>query len=941
MDENRLFLLDGMALVYRAHFAFAARPIMTSYGLNASAVLGFANTLVELLQKEKPTHLAVVFDTSAPTARHELFPEYKAQREAMPEDLSKAIPHVKRLVEAFHIPVIALDGYEADDVIGTLARQAEREGNFVTFMVTPDKDFAQLVDEKTFIWKPGSKGAEREILGVPEIRERWGVERPEQVIDILGLWGDAADNIPGVPGIGEKTAKALIAEWGSVENLIAGADRLKGKQKEKILAHAEQARLSRRLAVIQTDVPLDVPLESLKVRPLNAEAVKALLVEFEFNSLGRRLFGGEFKAGRGFHLREAAGASVPAEAGPRPDELPFDDAEAAPAESPKPVAAELKTLETTPHRHTVADTAKKRQDAVARARKAGLAGFHLDWTGPDPRSARIRGVALAPAEHEAFFLTNAPESVLLEELAPLLRKADMILTGYDLKESVQILKLANAPVECGIFDTMLAHALIEPERRPSPQYLAEALLGYTLSAGEKPPAKPDGQLLMPELEEDAAAGERAMERADVALRLLPLLKPRLAEAKQERVFYDIESQLLPVLAEMEATGVLLDPEVLREASVKLEKEIRRLEQSVYERAGQTFNLNSPKQLGEVLFDKLKLVEKPKKTKTGQYMTGEDVLAELAPRHPVVAELLAFREATKLKNTYVDALPEAVSPRTGRVHTTFSQVLAATGRLSSINPNLQNIPIRTEQGRAIRKAFVAPGPAWRLLSADYSQIELRVMASISGDEGMISAFREGLDIHTATAAKVHNVPLEEVTAAMRRVAKMVNFGIIYGISSFGLAQRLGIARAEGARIIEEYFAKYPGVKAFMDRAIEEAKACGYVETLTGRRRWVRDINSANANVRKGAERVAINTPIQGTAADMIKIAMVNVHRWLKEEKLKTRMLLQVHDELVFEAPVEEIPRVREGVAKLMRDALPLAVPVVVEFGEGADWFEAHA
>ena len=924
MDSKRLFLLDGMALVYRAHFAFAVKPIMTSYGLNASAMLGITNTLVELITKEKPTHLAMVFDTSAPTARHERFPAYKAQRQEMPEDLSVAIPHVKRLMEAFRIPVLVLDGYEADDIIGTLAKRAESEGGFTTFMVTPDKDFAQLVDERTFMWKPGRQGGDHEVIGVEQVRTNWLVERPIQVIDVLGLWGDTSDNIPGVPGVGEKTAKSLIQQFGSIENILANPDKLKGKQKENLTNFADQARLSRDLATIQLDVPIDIELEDLIRMPMNDEAVQALLVEFEFNAVGRRLFGGNFKAGRGFHRRgEIADPNVePAAEGP-------------------PVAAVLQTHETVPHAWKIADTAQSRAVALAKAKAAGTIGFAVDWHGADARASEIRGIILATAAHEAFYLTGADSAVLTAECASVLADSEMTLTGHDLKESIQVLLLHGAaPVQAGIFDIMLAQALIDPEQKASLDYLSEALLGYTLTVPKALEAS--GQMLMPGMEpEDTTRPDRLMERADLALQLKPLLQPKLHALEQDRVFYEIESPLVAVLAGMEAAGIKLEPGVLSVIGTRLEKEIAQLELSVYEKAGRKFNLNSPKQLGEVLFDQMKLIDKPRKTKTGQYMTGEDVLAELAGEHPVVADLLAYREASKLKSTYVDALPQTVARRTGRVHTTFHQVGAVTGRLASNNPNLQNIPIRTEAGRGIRRAFIAPGPGWSLLSADYSQIELRVMASICRDAHMMEAFEQGIDIHTATAARVHGVTVEGVTSDMRRTAKMVNFGIIYGISSFGLAQRLGIPRSEGQRLIDEYFVQYPGVKRYMENTIEDARQCGYVETITGRRRYLRDINSGNVNIRKAAERNAINMPIQGTSADMIKIAMVRIADALRSGGHATRMLLQVHDELVFEVPDAESEAIRGLIPGLMQDALPLAVPVVVELGQGADWFTAHA
>ncbi len=914
-----------MALIYRAHFAMM-RPILTSYGMNTSALYGFTNVLLNLIKEEKPTHMAVVFDTQAPTARHVEFPAYKAQRDEMPEDLSKALPHMKRIIEAFRIPVLAMDGYEADDIIGTLARRAENDG-FTTFMVTADKDFAQLVDAHTFIWKPGRQGNEHEIIGIPEVQAHWLVERPEQVIDVLGLWGDASDNFPGVPGIGEKTAKALIKEWGSIENILANTDKLKGKQKENLITHADSARLCRKLATIWLDVPVKETLDELARCAPNDELLKALLVEFEFSGIGKRMYGEDFKAGRGFHRRAE-------EAAPVVD----DDLFAAMTPEAAPAAGKLRTLADTPHTYEIADTAETRAAVLKLIAQRKEAGFCLDTEGPNPRDASIRGIAVSTDTGKAFYLTGADTAVLVHELSAHL--SGVLLTGHDVKESLQVLHLAGVELPCTFFDTMLAQALIEPEQRQSLTYLCEALLGYT--PGTQTKVEKSGQMLMPGLDEDTAPerGEQAMERADMALQVADKLRPQLVAHKLERVFYDIEAPLIPVLAGMEAAGIAIEVSVLRETSVVLEKQIHELEAAVYAAAGKRFNLNSPKQLGQILFDEMKLIEKPKKTKTGQYMTGEDILAELAGEHRIVADLLAYREASKLKSTYVDALPNDVSRRTGRIHTTFHQAGAATGRLASNNPNLQNIPIRTEQGRAIRKAFVAD-PGRIFLSADYSQIELRVMAALSADPAMMEAFHQGEDIHQATAARVFGVPAAEVTSDMRRTAKMVNFGIIYGISAFGLAQRLGIARSEGARLIDEYFVQYPGVKNYMDRTIELAREKGHVETMTGRRRHFRDINSANAMIRKAAERTAINTPIQGTAADMIKLAMVHMAAKLKVSGLKCRMILQVHDELLFELPESELPAAKELVSKTMRDALKLSVPVVVEMGSGRSWFEAHA
>lgn len=924
-SSRRLFLLDGMALVYRAHFAFIARPIRTSGGMNTSAIFGFVNVLIDLIRNEKPTHLAVVFDTSAPTQRHVEYPAYKAQREEMPEELSRALPHVKRMIQAFNLPVLTLDGWEADDIIGTLARRAEAEGGYTTWMVTPDKDFAQLVDAQTYIWKPGRQGSDHQVLGVPEVCAEWSVERPEQVIDVLGLMGDAVDNIPGIPGFGEKTAKALIGQFGSVENVIANVDKLKGKQQEKVREHAEQARLSRRLATIDIAAPVPVQLDELQVREMDDAAVQSLLVEFEFNQLGKRLFGKDFQAGRGFTTRTDE---------PREEGDLFESGTVAPAPP-----AILKSLADRAHKYEVITKPDKRRAAVEKLKASPEVAISVDADSDDPRMAGIRGIALTARADEAVYLTGASTADLAEEVAPLLQHEGLCLTGHDVKSDLEILLIAGVECRARIFDTMIAQALIEPEQKISLSYLSEAHLGLSLTPAEAK-TETSGQMLMLDAMDDRV-GERVMERADIALQVAAKLRPLLGSRKAERVFYEIESPLVPMLADMEAAGIALDTAVLREISARLEKEIAALEEAVYAGAGTKFNLNSPKQLGQVLFDQLKLIDKPKKTKTGQYVTNEEVLAELAPDHKVVADLLAYREATKLKSTYVDALPEAVCRRTGRVHSTWLQAATATGRFASHNPNLQNIPIRTEAGREIRRAFIAGNPDCVLVAADYSQIELRIMAALSGDPHLLQAFVSGEDIHRATAAHVYGVPLAEVTGDMRRSAKMVNFGIAYGISSFGLAQRLGIRRSEGAKLIDDYFAKFPGIRGFLEKTIADTKEHGFVETLTGRRRYLPDIRSANMTVRKGAERIAVNHPLQGTAADMIKIAMNRIFAAFRTQGLKTRMLLQVHDELVFEMPVSErdtaIPLIRE----IMRDALPLPVPIGVEIGEGRSWYEAHA
>jgi DNA polymerase-1 len=837
---------------------------------------------------------------------------------------------MKRLIEAFNIPVISMDGYEADDLIGTLARRAESSG-FSTFMVTADKDFAQLVDSRTFIWKPGRQGSGHEIIGVPEVCSQWQVSQPSQVIDVLALWGDAADNFPGVPGIGEKTAKSLISQWGSLENLLANTDQLKGKQKENLVAFADQARLCRRLATIWLDCPLDISLDDLVIRPFDEDTLRSLLVEFEFTSIGKRLFGDDFRAGRGFHRRNDS----PADSAPAPD----DDLFTSSSSAESPTSPGLRNLASTPHSYHIASSPAERAAALSKLATRREAACAFDWDGPNLRDASVSGIALSFDPASAIYLTGAPHSTLLTEFSAALD--GVLLSGYDLKPALQILALEGLPGPAVCFDAMLAQAVTDPEQPQSLTYLSEARLGY--SPGSARSAESSGQLLMSGLDESSAdaRANAAMERADVSLQLAAALRPLLLSQNLEKVFYDIESPLLHVLASMEAAGIRVDASILRASSGILESQIAQLETAVISAAGTRFNLNSPKQLGQILFEHLKLADKPKKTRTGQYVTSEDVLSELSGAHPIVADLLAYREASKLKSTYVDALPSEISRRTGRIHTTFLQASTSTGRLASNHPNLQNIPIRSDQGRAIRKAFIPASPDMIFLSADYSQIELRVMASLSGDPAMIDAFHMGADIHTATAARVFGVSTDEVSPDMRRTAKMVNFGIIFGISPFGLAQRLGIPRPEGARLIDEYFIQYPGVRNYMDQTIADARSRGWVSTLTGRRRPLRDIASANATVRKAAERTAINTPIQGTAADMIKLAMVHMHRDLRSSGLRARMILQVHDELLFELPASELEPLSSLVSRVMREALPLAVPIVVEMGHGTSWFEAHA
>ncbi|MFM1945507.1 MAG: polymerase [Verrucomicrobiota bacterium] len=930
--QRHLVLLDGMALVYRAHFALIQRPIVTSRGVNTSALYGFTQTLLELRDSQGATHLAVAFDTAAPTRRHEEYPEYKAQREEMPEALVDALPQVRRMLEALRVPVLSLDGYEADDLIGTLVLRAEREG-FRSLMVTPDKDFGQLVTERTRLYRPGRMGTKPEVMGPEEVCSRWGIERPEQVIDLLGLMGDASDNIPGVPGIGEKTAAKLIGQFGSVEGLLGRLGELKGKVRENLETHREQAVLSKHLATIDRDVPLEVDWADLEVKEPDLEALRGVLVEFEFNSLGRRFFGEDFKAGRGF-VAEAGPSEVPVE------ERGGDSAVGG-VVVPE-VAVELRTRGDVKVDYVVVESESALRKLVERLRGVGVLGVAVGPESAVPRLARLSGVALSAGAGEAWWVPfpsgAAGRERFREVLRPLLEDEATEKCGHELKSDLAMLRGEGLGLAGRLFDVSLAHALVAPELRHSLAFMAESRLGYSpmavavASGGQ-------GELGLG-LEEDGLVGERAMERADLVLQLRGLLEVDLGDRGQERVFREMEMPLVPVLVGLEAEGVRVDAGALREFSEQLAGSMAAEERRIHELAGEEFNVNSPKQLGEVLFERMKLLSKPKKTRTGQYATDEQTLLMLAGDHEIVRRLLEYRTASKLRSTYAEALPAAIDSRTGRIHTTFQQLLTATGRLSSQNPNLQNIPIRTELGQEIRRAFVPRDEEHLLLSADYSQIELRIIAALSREAGLLEAFERGVDVHTATAARVFGVTEEGVTAEMRKKAKMVNYGIAYGISAFGLAQRLGIPRKEAASIIEHYFGQFAGIRAFMDRTIEGCRQRGYVETVTGRRRYLPEIDSRNATIRGAMERNAINAPIQGTAADMIKLAMVKIAGELGRCGLRTKMVLQVHDELLFDVVKSERGEVERLVEEAMRTALPLDVPIVVDVGVGRTWLEAH-
>lgn len=935
MNNKKLFLLDGMALIYRAHFALSKNPRFTSSGINTSAVMGFANTLMEVLKKEKPSHIAVVFDTAAPTERHIEFEAYKAHREAMPEDLSKALPYVVKLIEGFNIPVITMDGFEADDIIGTMAKEAERQG-FQVYCMTPDKDFAQLVSENIFIYKPARMGNEMEILGVKEVLAKWEIENVLQVIDILGLWGDAVDNIPGIPGIGEKTSKLLIKQYGSMENIIAHSHELKGKQRENVENFAEQGLISKKLATIILNVPVEFDESKLILEEPSRELLEPLFAELEFRTIGKRVFGEDFSVNDGKNTtnqQDLFGNNV---------EVKRKDFNEQPSLFDTPIDA--KNISNTPHEYFLIDTREKRNELIDLLLKQPSVSFDTETTGTDANLADLVGLSFSIKVGEGYYIplsaVREEAQLIVNEFRVVLENESIIKIGQNIKYDMLVLKWYDVQVKGKLFDTMLAHYLIDPDTRHGMDVLSENYLGYTpISITTLIGAKGKNQGTMRDVSVVDVV-DYAAEDADVTLQLANVFEPLLHEKNAIKLAEEIENPLIYVLADIEKEGVKIDVDTLIAYSAELQIEITKAEQSVYEKAGLKFNLASPKQLGEVLFDHLKLDPKAKKTKTGQYQTGEDVLTLLAHKSDIVQDILDFRQLQKLKSTYVDALPLMVNPKTGRVHTSYNQAVAATGRLSSNNPNLQNIPIRTERGREVRKAFIARDENHILLSADYSQIELRIIAEISKEENMLDAFNKGIDIHTATAAKVYGIAIEDVDSTQRRNAKAVNFGIIYGQSAFGLSQNLNIPRKEAAEIIEQYFTQYPGIKRYMSDTMNFARENGFVETIMGRRRYLRDITSANQTVRGFAERNAINAPIQGSAADMIKIAMINIHAEMKAQNLKSTMTMQVHDELVFDVLKTEKEAMKAIISDKMTNAIKLSVPIVVEIGEGDNWLAAH-
>ncbi len=935
MNHKKLFLLDGHALVYRAHYAFIGRPLINSKGMNTSAVAGFVRTLWDLIRNEHPTHLAVSFDLPTPTFRHEMFPEYKANREEQPEDITFAIPYIQAILEGFKIPVVTLDGYEADDVIGTLAKQAEKDG-YTVYMVTPDKDYAQLVTDNVLIYKPSRSGNGIEVWGIKEVCENWGIKRPEQVIDILGLQGDSVDNIPGIPGIGPKTAAKLLEEYDSVENLLANANKLKGKQKESVETFAEQALLSKKLATIDIEAPIQFDPHAFEIEPYDKDRLAEIFKELEFRTLARQILGEE--------ENPVPGPSSPP--GMQGSLFPEEPVQQQRHASPPPAhSVAEKTIADVTHAYHLTDTPEKRAKLIGMLSEQFAFCMDTETTGIDPNLAELVGLSFSVKPHEAFYVpvpANQDEAKkVVHEFKTVLENPDIQKIGQNLKYDAIVLKWYGIEVKGPVFDTMLAHYLLEPELRHNMDYMAETYLKYqTIHIDQLIGKKGAQQRTMRDVPVDQVS-EYACEDADITLQLKDYLAPRLEKEGLNDLYRKMEEPLIRVLADMEYHGVKVDSDYLNRYSLELDKEIIELEKKIYESAGTRFNIASPKQVGEVLFDRLKIPYRWQKTKTGQYSTDEDKMSELSHEHPVIELILSHRGLTKLKSTYVDALPKMVNPRTGRIHSSFNQALAATGRLSSNNPNLQNIPIRTPEGAKVREAFVPENDDYLILSADYSQIELRLIAEISGDEAMLEAFQAGQDIHSATAARVFGVPFDQVTKEQRYRAKTVNFSIIYGAGALNLSRQLDISRSEAKDLIDNYFKQYSGLKNYMEKTVDDARKKGFVNTLMGRRRYLRDIDSRNGVMRSHAERNAINTPIQGTAADLIKLAMIDIHELLTKGNYQTKMILQVHDELIFDAHKNEIDTLKPLIEDKMKHAMPnLRVPIVVEMGVGENWLEAH-
>ncbi len=919
---EKLFLLDAYALIYRAYYAFIKNPRINSKGLNTSAVMGFVNTLNEILTKENPTHIGVAFDHGK-TFRDDAFPEYKAQRESTPEDISASVPIIKDIIRAMNIPVLQADGFEADDVIGTLATKAGLAG-IATYMLTPDKDYGQLVRDNVFIFRPRHGGG-YETMGPAEVNEKYGLTSPSQVIDLLALMGDSADNFPGCPGVGPKTATKLIAQFGSIDNLLNNTSQLKGKLRENVEEHVDDIRMSQFLATIRTDVPIELYLDELKITAPDADRLKKIFSELEFKSLADKLLKKDKQIKKEVNKQLDLFAEIPPE-----------DTE----EQKKPT---LEGLKSTPHEYQLIDNEADMRKICENFSSAKIFVLDTETTSTDPIDAELVGLSLCVEEGKAFYVPVPEDKVEAQKIVdifrPLFESTTIMKVGQNIKYDMEVLMRYGVTLAAPMFDTMIAHYVLQPEQRHGMDYLAETLLGYeTIHIDTLIGPRGKGQKSMREVPPTLVC-DYAAEDADVTMRLYNVLKPRLKEAGVEQLFYEIEMPLVPVLAQMEVNGVRIDTDALAETSRAFSERMRQIEQDIYKEAGHEFNIASPRQVGDVLFGEMHIVEKPKKTKTGQYVTSEEVLQQLRTKAPIVGKILQHRGLKKLLGTYVDALPKLINPRTGHIHTSFNQAVTATGRLSSSDPNLQNIPVRGEDGKEIRRCFI-PEPGSLFFSADYSQIELRVMAHLSGDEAMIEAFREGYDIHAATAARIYKEEIGDVTRDQRTKAKRANFGIIYGITVFGLAERLEISRDEARKLIDGYFETFPRVRDYMERAKELARERGYAETFFHRRRYLPDITSGNATVRNFAERNAINAPIQGSAADIIKIAMVRIARRFAEEGIRSKMILQVHDELNFSVLPEEKEQVERIVIEEMQNAYPLRVPLVADSGWGTNWLEAH-
>lgn len=931
MSDKKLFLLDGHALVYRAHYAFITRPLINSKGLNTSAITGFTRTLWDLMRSQNPTHIAVAFDPPSPTFRHEMFTEYKANREEQPQDITLAFPYIKSIVEAFNIPIVMVQGFEADDVIGTLSKQAEKEG-FTVYMVTPDKDYAQLVSDNIYMYKPSRQGNGVDILGVKEILEKWEIQRVDQVIDILGLQGDSVDNIPGIPGIGAKTAVKLLAKFDTVEGLIENADQLKGKQKEKVIEFAEQGLLSKQLATIDLEVPIQFDAKAYEIEPFNREKLTELFKELEFRSLSKQILGEpeapKVAGKQGSLFDEAATESTPIKVRPIPAHSMAD-----------------KNIENTPHEYHLVESPEERTKLIKLLSQQKSFCFDTETTAIDANQAELVGMSFSVKTHEAYYVPVPSDQEearkIVGEFKAVFENKTIGKIAQNIKYDAIVLKWYDVELKGPFFDTMIVHYLIEPGLRHNMDYLSETYLKYqTVHIESLIGKRGKNQLTMRDVAVEKVK-DYAAEDADITLQLKEYLEPKLEEEGLKELYETMEAPLVKALIDLEFEGVKIDSGLLEDYSVELGKEIDEAEATIYKTAGVRFNIGSPKQVGEVLFDRMQIPYRWRKTKTGQYSTNEEKLTELAVDNPIVDHILRHRGLMKLRSTYVDALPRMVNPRTGRIHSSFNQALAATGRLSSQNPNLQNIPVRTPQGAKVREAFIPRSEDYVLLAADYSQIELRLIAEISGDKAMLEAFTAGQDIHAATAARVFEVPFEEVTREQRYRAKTVNFSIIYGAGATNLSRQLNIKRAEAKELIDNYFKQYQGLKSYMEETVEKARKDGYVTTLMGRRRYMRDIHSKSSLERSNAERIAINTPIQGSAADMIKIAMINIHKALKAGNFKTKMILQVHDELVFDAHKAELETIKPIIEDLMKNAMPdLKVPILVELGVGNNWLEAH-